>query len=581
MTIRTEPLRLSRRGFLAAGAGALAATALGGWTPVHAVPAGSSGATLTTPAAFPDGIALYQQAYQNWSKEIMLDAIWTCAPRSPEDVVRLANWAHAHGYTVRPRGAMHGWTPLTIVNGAPVDRVILADTMAHLNGVSVHSGSDPATVTAGAGATLDAITTALQGHGLGWANLPAPGVLSIAGALAVNAHGAALPADGEKNVPGHTFGSLSNLVTELTTVAWNGSEYALRTYTRADADVTALLAHLGRTFVTSVTLQAGPDTRMRCQSYTDIDWRELFAPAGAPGRTFESFVRACGRAEAIWYPFTDKPWMKVWSLAPQKPVTSREVFGPYNYPFSDNVPEPVTDLLGQMTAGNPAIAPAFGQVYYNTTVAGLAATNSSDIWGWSRDLQFYIKATTLRLTEGGGAVLTNRANIANVIHDFTQWFHERIEHYRALGQYPLNGPVEIRCCGLDQPDDVRVPSAGPPTISATRPRPDHPEWDTAIWLNVLGVPGTPGMFAFYREMEQWMRGHYNNADSTFRPEWSKGWAFGPELPYTDQRVIEQVLPDTYREGVPADENWDSARAVYNRLDPHRVFSNSFIDRLLP
>jgi hypothetical protein len=98
---------------------------------------------------------------------------------------------------------------------------------------------------------------------------------------------------------------------------------------------------------------------------------------------------------------------------------------------------------------------------------------------------------------------------------------------------------------------------------------------------VLGVPGTPGMFAFYREMEQWMRGHYNNAGSTFRPEWSKGWAFGPELPYTDQRVIEQVLPDTYREGVPADENWDSARAVYNRLDPHRVFSNSFIDRLLP
>ncbi|CDZ90644.1 cholesterol oxidase substrate-binding domain-containing protein [Rhodococcus ruber] len=581
MTIRTEPLRLSRRGFLAAGAGALAATALGGWTPVHAVPAGSSGATLPTPAAFPDGIALYQQAYQNWSKEIMLDAIWTCAPRSPEDVVRLANWAHAHGYTIRPRGAMHGWTPLTIVNGAPIDKVILADTMVHLNAVSVNPGSAPATVTAGAGATLDAITTALQANGLGWANLPAPGVLSVAGSLAVNAHGAALPADGEAQVPGNTFGSLSNLVTELTVVAWNGSEYALRTVTRADADSTALLTHLGRTFVTSVTLQAGPNTRMRCQSYTDIDWRELFAPAGAAGRTFESFVRASGRAEAIWYPFTDKPWMKVWSLAPERPATSREVFGPYNYPFSDNVPEPVTDLLGQMTAGNPAVAPAFGQVYYNTTVAGLAATNSSDIWGWSKDLQFYIKATTLRLTEGGGAVLTNRANIANVIHDFTQWFHQRIEHYRALGQYPLNGPVEIRCCGLDQPDDVQVPSAGPPTISATRPRPDHPEWDTAIWLNVLGVPGTPGMFAFYREMEQWMRGHYDNGGATFRPEWSKGWAFGPELPYTDQRIVEQVLPDTYREGVPADENWDSARAVYNRLDPHRIFSNSFIDRLLP
>ena len=127
------------------------------------VPAGSSGSaggpvsTLTPPPAFPEGIALYQQAYQNWSKEIMLDAIWTCSPKTPEDVVRLANWGHANGYTIRPRGAMHGWTPLTIVNGAPVDKVILADTTVHLTGVSVNAGGSPATVTAGPGATLDAI----------------------------------------------------------------------------------------------------------------------------------------------------------------------------------------------------------------------------------------------------------------------------------------------------------------------------------------------------------------------------------------------------------------------------------------
>ncbi|MFX1756689.1 cholesterol oxidase substrate-binding domain-containing protein [Rhodococcus sp. As11] len=581
MTLRDSSPRLSRRGFLAAGAGALAVTAIGGWTPVHAVPSGSAGATLPTPPGFPEGIELYQQAYQNWSKEIMLDAIQTCAPRTPDDIVRLVNWAHRSGYTIRPRGAMHGWTPLTIVNGAPVDRVILADTMLHLNRVQVNPGGSPATVTADPGATLDAITAALQDHGLGLANLPAPGVLSIAGALAVNAHGAALPADGESPLPGHTFGSMSNLVTELTAVVWDGSAYALRTFTRADPEITPLLTHLGRTFITSVTLQAGPNYRMRCRSFTDVSWQELFAPAGASGRTFESFVASAGRAEAIWYPFTDKPWMKVWSLAPEKPATSREVTGPYNYPFSDNVPEPITDLLGQITAGNTSIAPAFGQTYYGVTVAGLAATGSSDIWGWSKDLQFYIKATTLRLTEGGGAVLTNRANIANVIHDFTHWFAERIEHYRGLGQFPLNGPVEIRCCGLDRPEDVLVPSAGPPTIASTRPRPDHPEWDTAIWLNVLGVPGTPGMFAFYREMEQWMRQRYNGSDSTFRPEWSKGWAFGPDLPYTDEQILTQGLPETYREGVPSDENWDSARAVYNRLDPHRVFSNTFIDTLLP
>ncbi len=64
---------------------------------------------------------------------------------------------------------------------------------------------------------------------------------------------------------------------------------------------------------------------------------------------------------------------------------------------------------------------------YEITKLGLAATNANDIWGWSKDVQFYIKATTLRLTEGGGAVVTSRANIATVINDFTEWFHERIE----------------------------------------------------------------------------------------------------------------------------------------------------------
>ncbi len=440
MTLNDEQTRLSRRGFLAAGAGALAAGAVvGGWTPAFAVPAGSAGslgslgslgssgpvAPLPTPPNFPQGIALFQQAYQNWSKEIMLDATWVCSPKTADDVVTLVNWAHEHGYQIRPRGAMHGWTPLTVQNGTNVDKVILADTMTHLNAVTVNPSGSTGTVTAGAGATIDAIVTELQKHDLGFANLPAPGVLSIAGALAVNAHGAALPADGQSTEPGHTYGSLSNLVTELTAVVWDGNAYVLRTFRRDDPKILPMLTNLGRTFLTSVTLQAGPNFRQRCQSFTDIPWQELFAAKGANGRTFEKFVAESGGAEAIWYPFTDKPWMKVWTVSPTKPDSangslgsagslvgkppqSREVTGPYNYVFSDNLPEPVTDILGQINAGNPSIAPAFGQIMYTTTVAGLAATNSSDIWGWSKDVQFYIKATTLRLTEGGGAVVAPR-----------------------------------------------------------------------------------------------------------------------------------------------------------------------------
>ncbi len=50
--------------------------------------------------------------------------------------------------------------------------MILADTMTHLNGITVNTGGPVATVTAGAGASIEAIVTELQKHDLGWATSP-------------------------------------------------------------------------------------------------------------------------------------------------------------------------------------------------------------------------------------------------------------------------------------------------------------------------------------------------------------------------------------------------------------------------
>ena len=238
----------------------------------------------TPPPAFPEGIALYQQAYQNWSKEIMLDAIWTCSPKTPEDVVRLANWGHANGYTIRP--------PRCHARLDAADhRQRCAGRQGHprrhhgstLTGVSVNAGGSPATVTAGPGATLDAITTALQAQGLGFANLPAPGVLTIAGCLAVDAHGAALPAEGEAHVPGQTFGSLSNLVTSLTAVVWNGSEYALKTYARSERGDQAA-ADSPRTHLPHLRHLAGrpPTTACAASATPTSVGRNSSAPAERP-----------------------------------------------------------------------------------------------------------------------------------------------------------------------------------------------------------------------------------------------------------------------------------------------------------
>ena len=193
---------VSRRGFLAASVGAAALAGIS-WAPAGAVPWGSA-STIAPPPGFPSDIPLSQQAYANWSREIMLDSVWTATARHSDDVVTLANWAFDNGYTVRAKGTMHGWSPLTVVPGAPSDRVLLVDTMANLNSVVVQHGT-PATVTAGAGASIEAILTALEREGLGWANSPAIGELSIAGALAIGAHGATYPAVGETITPGQSY----------------------------------------------------------------------------------------------------------------------------------------------------------------------------------------------------------------------------------------------------------------------------------------------------------------------------------------------------------------------------------------
>lgn len=156
--------------------------------------------------------------------------------------------------------------------------------------------------------------------------------------------------------------------------------YAVRTFTRADAATPALLCHLGRAFVTQVTLQAGASTRIRCRSYTTVsmDARCARTRPWLFDQTVSSFLESAGRVDILLFPFTSTPWLKVWSLAPSWPLLSRPVSGAYNYAFADAVSGPVGDALNALTG--PA-TPALGQLMWMTTTPGLAATMTGDIWG--------------------------------------------------------------------------------------------------------------------------------------------------------------------------------------------------------
>ena len=138
----------------------------------------------------------------------------------------------------------------------------------------------------------------------------------------------------------------------------------------------------------------------------------------------------------------------------------------------------------------------------------------------------------------------------------------------------MNMPVEIRVTGLDDPRHVGVDDARPALLSALAPRADHPEWDVAVWLDILSFPGTPAADRAYRDIERWVFANYRPPYAMARPEWSKGWAYTARGAWTNRGIIERTVPRTFR------PHWGGAVGSLDRLDPHGVFTSPLLRGLL-
>jgi FAD/FMN-containing dehydrogenase len=508
--------------------------------------------------------------------------MWICAPQTPNAIVTVVNWAKNNGYQVRPRGKMRNWSPLIAAKGATCPSVLLVDTTQYLTAASVNTATTPKTVTAQTGITIDALLALLEQSNLGLTATPALGDVTLGGVLAVGGHGTAVRAGNETALPGKTYGSIGNLVLSLTAVVWDAAnnQYALRTFQRSDPACAALLNHLGRAFITEVKLQVGANQRLRCQTWVNIPATELYAAPGSAGRTYASYIQSTGRITAIWFPFTTNPWVKIWTLAPNQPLLSRAVSAPYNESFTSITPDLAT-MAAQIIAGNGALTPSFGQLQYTTVASGVSLTFAYDLWGWSKNLLSYVKPDTLGITTSSYAVLTSRANIQRVVNEFTTRYKAQLLAYQALNRYPVNGPLEIRVTGLDKPTEVPVSGATAAQLSPIRPRPDHPEWDVAVWIDIVTIPGTPYAQQFFRETEQWMYSNFSGSYATVRPEWSKGWAFTNSAGWSDAAMLATTIPNAFRAGQTVGDNWDTARATLNQLDPHRVYTSPLLNTLLP
>ena len=556
------------------------------------------------PPGFPLYIPILQQQFINWDLTINVPNVWTCQPRNGQDVADACNWAAQNGYTVRPKGIAHNWSPLSVTPGLPsYDKLLLVDTTVSLNDMTFNpaNGSNGPSVTVGSGQTMGNLLEFLEQQaggkgaatGYSFPHVPAPDHLTVGGVLAINAHGTAVPTPPNDDFP-TTYGSMSNRILSLTAVvtdptSQNPGLYSLKTFERGDKETTAFMTQLGRALITEVTLQVIDNYNMQCLSITDIDAKTLFATqtgSTPPPQSCGEFLNQSGRIEVIWYPFTTLPWLKVWTVAATKPKTSREVDGPNNYWFSDNLPEFVTPLIDTILNVDPSLTVSFGEMMQNFTIDGLngkkiggipVIKQTRDIWGASKNTLFYVKDTTLRVTANGYAVLMNKAGVQQAISDFTAQFEKMLTDYQSRNLFPINSPVEIRVTGLDSGDDMPSITGGPagrPVISALSTDADTVKnnWDVAVWFDVLSLPGTKYSNDFYEELEDWLIGHFTSPGARVLAEWSKGWAYTAAGPWTNATFIDQIKQD-FTTSRAADDNWAWETATLAKYDAHNLFQS--------
>ena len=563
----------------------------------------------------------YRVKFINWSENIQADNMLATKITNEADAEIVVQWAVENGHKVRPMGEMHNWSPTVITKGTTdKDKILLVDSSA-LNSLEMTEAQpDYGIVKVGGGALVEDLYRFLSDNrtpggspnGYAFQNTPAPGDITVAGVLAIGGHGTGVPYEGSTESP-YFNGSLSNTVLSLRAVVWNAAtgKYQAKTFHRDEWDGDVFLTHLGRLLITEVTMQAVPNYNLRCLSYTNISWQQLFhADENNNPFTIANIINKFGRMETIWFPFTENPWLKVWVNSPEKPAASKATTGPYNYGFSDQLPVIGSRIIKSLLNGFPNLVPSFGKLQFQVVNLGLngllekdqldtalisdgvdtsmvdshnlvpEVKQLNDIWGPAWHTLLYVRKTTLRVTANGYAIHVPRYQVQTVIHDFVQKYQELAEQYQQQGLYPMAGPMEIRVTGLEETAGLKTRNGiapKPPALSAlTKSAANDATIDTAIWLDLLTLPGAPASNELYEELEAWLFARFPSAQ--MRVEWSKGWGYTTQNgAWSSSDVFDNKIPEALEQ---APRNFASTVQVMRFYDPENIYSNDMLDTLL-
>ncbi|XP_021945500.1 uncharacterized protein LOC110843774 isoform X2 [Folsomia candida] len=527
------------------------------------------------PPNFPLGITLLSSDFLNWSELLNMRSLWAAEPETPEDVVTLANWAYKHGYSLRPRGYSHSWAPLTVTPASQCSRTLIVDTTKHLTAMRMLTNSSglhaPINVLTQTGASWEDLLNYLESKNLGIFSFPAVGKMTIGGTLAVGAHGTGFPTRAAKLDTGFRTGDA---------VVWDykKNEYALRTFTRLqDEDMRAFLVHLGRAFITQVSLMVGPNYNLRCQSITNIRADALFSRDHDNENALANFVENYDRVEAQFFPYTDRTWLKLWTEEKVKSGNALTIDKPYPYTHGRQVFRPADRLISLLASGITRLTPVISRMTYEIGVSGVALTRTADVWGPSKNSLLYYHHLAHKFVSLGYNVVTSRANIQKVVNLCYLFYSRLSDEMATKGMWPMNQPLEFRITGLDKVEVMEINSTKttikPPALSFLSEIEGHPEYDVAVFFGLHYFPGTPNTATFMKAWESFLFTNFNGGYATARVEWAKTWGFDDDNSWVNSTVFNQILPATYG------SEWNWAMAKLDEYDPHNIYSNEFLQKL--
>lgn len=523
---------------------------------------------------------------------------------------------------MRPKGYTNSWAPLTVTKTSSCKNTVLVDTTQFLVQMKMLSskGSFRA-VQVQTGASVESLLSFLEDHKCALFAAPVIGEITIGGVLAVSGHGSGVgagtgasssnnihPNFGSRPPPsGYSSGSLSNLILSFKAVVWDPEKesYVIKKFSRTERDSKAFLAHMGRAFLTQVTLLVGPAYKLRCTSWSHLSAKRLLANnpdhvgddeemdiedddanyhtiAGPPeptgsenAETFASLVDKYHSVDLSVFPYTDQTLVMVCTNqtrhSPAKSITA-----PYPFSYLDNVPRPVSTIFSQFLSGQHYMAPMFSRLNHQFNSAGLRLTTNEDICGQSKNilLRYNSRRAFVHSYSSGYAIITNRLNLQKVISEvYTQYTH-LVDKYSESWQYPQNDPLQFTVTGLDDPR--HLPPFGKfdsPAMSMLAPvKKKKKVWDLALIIGINAFPGTGNFDKFMREFESFLFVTYDGEGiGLVRPEWAKAWGFTDDGAWNNQLLLRKVIPDSFG------SDWDWTVRTLNHYDPFHIFSNEFIN----